>query len=455
MKRSILIILLISLLFLFLAGAALLHPYTRFVVKLHNERFEEAAAVYYARLCTSVRLDQAARKALARYVEQQLDGYYQQQISFDQVMGVLTPLSRTGLPYEDMDRCIQAVGEMEAARTHFVQAESYYASAAYAQAIPLYRQSLIADDSVQFLLNQAETAYKNQILDAIEKDLVEEQYDSAENTLLDGLSLLGSDDDLSAALTDVRRLRDDKAYGELLAKARELLRSDGARTTFQWIDDLRRQSPDEYSLTYMEQLIRHEYEEDICARAVSLQERGDPEAACALLKEGSLLLDSPRIRALHAQIKAAIPVLLTDMPLLLDKTKSPRTGAESTVACDVILTDIRGNEYAHSFSVDIGSVTFALQGEYDLFSGIVAFPAGERSDIYRESATLEIMADGKPLSEFKNIDSSSSPFPFSLPVDGVDELTLIWTCSGANGWKDWGRFATLFDGMFQSVPPQE
>ena len=205
----------------------------------------------------------------------------------------------------------------------------------------------------------------------------------------------------------------------------------------------------------MEQLIRHEYEEDICARAVSLQERGDPEAACALLKEGSLLLDSPRIRALHAQIKAAIPVLLTDMPLLLDKTKSPRTGAESTVACDVILTDIRGNEYAHSFSVDIGSVTFALQGEYDLFSGIVAFPAGERSDIYRESATLEIMADGKPLSEFKNIDSSSSPFPFSLPVDGVDELTLIWTCSGANGWKDWGRFATLFDGMFQSVPPQE
>ena len=155
MKRSILIILLISLLLLVLAGAALLHPYTRFVVKLHNERFEEAAAVYYARLCTSVRLDQAARKALARYVEQQLDGYYQQQISFDQVMGVLTPLSRTGLPYEDMDRCIQAVGEMEAARTHFVQAESYYASAAYAQAIPLYRQSLIADDSVQFLLWRA------------------------------------------------------------------------------------------------------------------------------------------------------------------------------------------------------------------------------------------------------------------------------------------------------------
>ena len=65
------------------------------------------------------------------------------------------------------------------------------------------------------------------------------------------------------------------------------------------------------------------------------------------------------------------------------------------------------------------------------------------------------MADGKLLSEFKNIDSSSSPFPFSLPVDGVDELTLIWTCSGANGWKDWGHFATLFDGTFQSAPPRE
>ena len=54
------------------------------------------------------------------------------------------------------------------------------------------------------------------------------------------------------------------------------------------------------------------------------------------------------------------------------------------------------------------------------------------------------------IAEFKNIDITSKPAPFSLPVDGVDELALSWICDGANGWRDWGRFATIFDGELLS-----
>lgn len=455
MKTGIRIILIILVLLLVLGGAFLLHPLTRFTIQLSKGQFEEAASIYYSRICTSNRLDQAARKKVAAYVEQRLDGYYRQEIPFDQIMAILTPLSQAGLPYDDLDRCIQAVGEMETARNHLAQADACYAGADYAQAIPLYRQSLIASDSVPFLLKQAEIAYKNQLLDEAERDMDQAQYAAAEDRLLAGLALLGSDDDLSAALTDVRLMSADTAHADSLAEVRTLLLTDGAQAAFQRIDDLRRQSPDEYFYTYMEQLIRHEYEDDICERARLLRDSGDPEAACALLEDGSKLIDSQRMKTLIAEIRATIPVSLTDMPLLLDETNSPRTGADSTVGYDLVLADIFNNEYTHSFSADIGSVTFALQDQYSLFSGTVAFPAQERSDIYRESATLQVMADGKLLSEFKNIDSTSPPLPFSLPVDGVDELTLIWTCQGANGWKDWGRFATVFDGTFLSASPQE
>ena len=46
------------------------------------------------------------------------------------------------------------------------------------------------------------------------------------------------------------------------------------------------------------------------------------------------------------------------------------------------------------------------------------------------------------------MDDASAPLPFSLPISGVKELTLAWTSKGASGWKDWGRFATVFDGRF-------
>ena len=139
---------------------------------------------------------------------------------------------------------------------------------------------------------------------------------------------------------------------------------------------------------------------------------------------------------------------LVDRPILRDETASPRTGAISTVARDQVLSDVHANEYAHSLWADAGSVTFALDEDFTTFAGTVAFPQGEKADLYRASATLQIFGDGILLAEFKDMDDASAPLPFSLPISGVKELTLAWTSKGASGWKDWGRFATVFDGRF-------
>lgn len=447
-RRVILILLPVLLL-----GCLLLHPLSRFTLDLYAKRFDRAEQVYVVRLSGSEKLDRAAQAQLKAYVDRQLSEYYDQKMSYNEIMAILTPLSQTRLPQEDMDRAMEAVNRMDAARADLAAADACLASENYLEAVPLYRQALMADESAALRLTRAEALCKNQTLDRAEAAMDSAQYEYAETVLLAGLTVLTGDRDLTAALEDARRLRDDAARDSLLTEARRLLREEGAEASFRYVADLRRQAPEDYALEYMEQLIRHEYEDDICAAALNLQAEGDPDAACALLTEGLLWIDSARIRATMDQIRAAIPYLLGDMPLLSDDTGNPRTGADSTVARDAYTVDSLMNGYANSFCADRGQVTVALDGAFAAFTGTVACPLGEMSDLYRTSATLQIYGDGTLLTEFRSMDPASAPRPFSLPVTGVRELTLRWISEGANGWQDWGRFATVFDGRFLTVLP--
>ncbi len=240
-------------------------------------------------------------------------------------------------------------------------------------------------------------------------------------------------------------MKTDQVYSDYEKEARRLLSADGPEASFRYIAELRQQAPNEYRLEYLEQILRHEYEEDICMRALSLRDAGDPLGACSLLEE-AIQLDSQRMKALYAEIRATVPIPLHEIPVLRDNTANAKTGAKSTIAWDQVLQDSFSNQYEHSIYADMDTVVFSLQGSYDLFAGTVAFPQGEKADVYRSTATLQVFGDGKLIAEFKDIDSSSAPIPFSIPVEGMLELSLSWTSEGANGWKDWGRFATIFDG---------
>ncbi len=444
-------ILFISVLLMLLAGALLMDPMIRFIVDLHFQRFERAAAVYSSQLLVSDELDKEAKEQLQGYVERWQDKYFARELTYDQVMAVLSPLSRTVLPQEYISRCVHGVNEMEKARTDLAQADIHAVNGNFAAAIPLYRQSLVADDGAAFRLQKAEADYESQLLQEAETAMDEGKYLIAENVLLDGLTVLESNDDLTRALEDVRRMEADALYGAQLTEARRLLQMDGPEASFQYVRTLRQQAPDQYELAYMEQLLYHEYEAERCFSALAMQTEGDPSGACALLEEALLHLDSERIKALRQEIRTSIVYWLGDMPVLEDETGSMRTGSRSTVALDQVLMDSGSNEYTHSISADQGSLCFSLEGTFDTFTGTVAFPLGETADIYRASATLQVYGDDRLIAEFKEMDSSSLPIPFSIPVEGVRVLKLRWTSEGANGWKDWGRFATVFDGRL--VPP--
>ena len=450
MKRGKWIALISLLLLILLLGAFLAHPLVRFTASLYLERYDRAESVYLSGIRDSERLDRAAREQLSRYVAKTAKSYFDGELSYDEAMAVLSPLSQTDLPQEDIAPTIQAVQEMETARTDLAQADAGAAGGDYARAIPLYRQSLMADEGASFRLRQAEAAYKNSILDQAEGAMDAGAYAAAEAVLLDGLSLLDADEDLTHALEDVRRLQADEAYAAEVAQALRLLREEGPEAAFRYAADLREKAPDAYEYAYLEQLVRHEYEDEMCSRAQALR-YADPAGACDLLEEGLRWVDSDEMRTLHREIRSAITYWLGDMPILRDETGNARTGADSTVARDQDIMDSRSNVYAHSLWADLGSVTFSLAEGFDAFTGTVAFPLGETSDIYRSSATLQVYGDGLLIAEFKNMDADSAPLPFSIPVRDMGELTLCWASEGANGWKDWGRFATIFDGRL--IPP--
>ena len=252
-------IILISLLLLLLAGAVLLDPLFRFTMDLHREQFTDAGAVYAAHLAASETRRRESAAQLKAYVEDQLQRYYAKEISFDRIMGILSALSKTGLPQQDVSRCRHDAEKMEQARTDLAQADALYQQGDYGSAIPLYRKSLIADEGAPFRLMQAEALYKNTTLDQAEADMADGRYDDAEAVLSACLSILEGDMDLSTALADVGKLKAGQIYHGWTEEARRLLTAEDPEKAFAFVADLREQSPDSYELEYLDQLIRHEY----------------------------------------------------------------------------------------------------------------------------------------------------------------------------------------------------
>ena len=206
MRRGRLFILIAALLTLLVLGAALMHPLVRFTLALRFEGFDRAESVYLSRIQSSEKLDGAAREQLRRYVAKTAAEYYSGALTYAEATERLVPLTQKSLPQDHIAPTLKAVREMEAARTDLAQADACAAGGDLVRAIPLYRRSLIADEGAAFRLKQAETAYKNSILEQAETAMDAGQYAAAEKALQEGLALLGTDDDLALALEDVGRM---------------------------------------------------------------------------------------------------------------------------------------------------------------------------------------------------------------------------------------------------------
>ena len=116
-------IIFISLLILLFAGAVLLNPLIRFTWNLRQERFRDAESIYLDCLSVSDTLRSESAEKLKRYLEKQLARYFAKKLRYDRIMGILSNLSETCLPQQDVACCRKAAEEMEQARQRQIEKE--------------------------------------------------------------------------------------------------------------------------------------------------------------------------------------------------------------------------------------------------------------------------------------------------------------------------------------------
>ena len=431
------------ILFAIIGGAllcALLLPVSRFGFALLRGDPEAAGAIY-GKMSEGSLMKRGAFSLLDSYANRQMARYQAEKIPYEEALNRLTVLAQAEPKVQAIQEALVAA---QTARRELSEGDALFAQGAYAQAIPHYRLALQGNAEAAGKLYQAQDAYRNQVLDLAIGLMKDEKYEEAQAALQAGLTVLEGDESFTAALADAQVLFDQKVFSDMSASV--TIDAQSPADALAYVAQQRSLAPQDERWAYLEQQLRAQVEAEAYEKAQALRERGAYPAAVAALDEGLALVDSPRLQALKGEIEALISYWICELTPSRDDTGSPRTGAASTVLRDQVQSDNRANLYDHSLSADIGSLTFSLGGGFSAFTGTVAMPFGSSSDYLRQSADLRIYGDGQLLAEFKGMDSQSEPMPFEISVENVNELTLFWTSQGANGWADWGRFATVFDG---------
>ena len=111
-----------------------------------------------------------------------------------------------------------------------------------------------------------------------------------------------------------------------------------------------------------------------------------------------------------------------------------------------VVRDNKGNVYTYGFHLDgdtssLYHVTYAVNGNYTVFSGVCAFPETTLSIPYaRYSKYFEVFGDGKLLYTSPVMSSAMDPQEFTIDITGVQELTIQYPATGGPN-----ETATIFD----------
>ena len=237
---------LILLLLVLLAGALLLHPFVRFSLYLRLERFDDAQAVYRSHIVDAPRLKANAWESLDGYAHRTLSAYYERTLPFDEALSTLNALFAIEPEQTTVSNCMRDLAATETARNDLAQADALAARQDYAQAIPLYRQALIAEDGAQSRLSQAEFAFKADRIDKAVKAMAEERFEDAEALLTEATALLGPDEEIEAALADVYTLARGKAQSDREREARRLMDAGDVKGAFEYVAACRIAEPDDW-----------------------------------------------------------------------------------------------------------------------------------------------------------------------------------------------------------------
>ena len=354
-----------------------------------------------------------------------------------------------------MGTAYEEANQLHYCRETYAAAEAALSDKNYGEAMNLYGQVAGMDfengENAAAKYSEALNLFRDHVVAQVNTHIAANEYEQA--NLLIEQALVQLPDDLQ--LLQLQQTCADGEYQfsvqQMISEARAYSEGKDYPAALSCLDGYIEANPEEIQLKDARGVLLKEYETYVLEESLRLARAGEYQHAVNLAKAGLGYFESAEVTRMLEVYKSHVPVLLGEMEMFQNNTKGGSM-ASKTDEVDAFQEDNYGNKYEHSFSADCGSVVYLLNFKYQTFSGTVAFPKGVESDGYRSYATLKIMGDDKEIAKFTEFNSGSKPQLFELDVSAYERITLKWECAGSNIWRDWGYFATIFDGVLVPIP---
>ena len=434
---------------------SLLNPVNRVMKQIESKEYAEACEIYQEKIVADPERYQEVYDEVSAYVEDLLNRYRAEEVTYEQVTEELYGIESIGIFYDELYSCYTVVEDLQYARSNFAQAESAMANGDYLEAMYLYGEIMYYDfenaEAAAAGYTKAMDSYRTQMETDIREKLDNGNYEEAIYLAEIALGNLPEDPALLALKAECDQALYDANLKAMLDEVDVFLGQNDFVGALTCLDGHMLTLPEETKLMDKRQACLDAFEAYVTAESLRLAKTGEFRHALSLAESGLTYFESTRVTELAVIYRSYLPVLLGDMEIFANNTKGG-SWASNTNFTDDYKEDNYGNTYSHSLGAGCGSLTYLVNFKYQTLSGTVAFPKGLETDGARSSATLTIYGDGEEIAVFAGFNETSRPQTFNLDVSSYEKITMKWSCEGYNIWRDWGDFATIFDGQFVPIP---
>ena len=425
-----------------------LNPADRVMRKIKDGNYAEAGQIYMDKVDYDSKNYQKLYEELTAYVDEKLAQYRSEEITYEEVMSELNGIETVGALGYDIMFAYEEANQLNYCRETYAAAEEAMTAEDYETAQNLYGQVAGMDfengETASQKYAESLNLYRTDIVTQVNTYITNNDYEQAKLVLEHALTVLPEDSQLIELQQSC--MDGEYQYGiqQMIAEAQVYAEGKDYSGALTCLDGYIEANPEEVQLKDARAALLKDYEAYVIEESLKLAREEKYEHAANLAKAGLGYFESAEVTRLLEIYKSYIPVLLGEMEIFVDKSDG--------LDVDAFEEDNYGNKYEHSFSAENSTVAYLVNFKYQTFSGTVGFPKGQEADSFRSSATLKIYGDGKEIAKFVDVTADTKPQFFELDISAYEKVTLEWNCAGGNVWRNWGHFATVFDGVLVPIP---
>ena len=433
----------------------LLNPVRQIMKSIEAQEFDKAEEIFYDKIYEDDDDYQEAYEKVAAYTDKLLEQYRNQEITYDELVINLDGIDQVGILGYELTYIYSEAEHLNFCRETFASAEAAFSNGNYQEAMNLY--GLVTDgdfengEKATEKYDESVKLFRSQAITSAEDYIKNGEYDMATMTIDDALYVLPGDSELIEAREKCLQAEYDYTIQLLIEEAQLYTSNNDYIGALTFLDETMVTYYDEARLQQEKDNCLVEFEAYVMEESLRLAKEDKFQHALNLAESGLGYFSSSQVSELAMIYRSHLPVILGEMEKFQNDTDGG-SWASKTDKTNKYLEDNYSNVYENSLSVGCGSITYLVNFKYQTFTGTVGFPKGLESDGFRESATLQIYGDDALIAEFANMDEASKPQSFDLDITAYEKITLKWTCKGDNIWRDWGYFATIFDGFLVPIP---